>query len=406
METQGSLFDHATGIVTAVAGIAVLLGLIVWAVRKSVDPVRLVSRMVASLLVIPIFYVGHSASVPGFMVICALVAGGILAVLWTPYIAAAIAKPFGSLYDGGSAPPEPKPFYSTAEGKRRHGLYPEAVAAVQAELAKFPNDFSGQMMLAEIQAENLGDIRAAQETLQALLAQPGHDAKNIAFAMNRLADWHLKMDKDVEGAKQAIQNIVLLFPETEAAYQATQRLAHMDDPVSGEAGAKRFVVTEQTRNLGLEEGFEGFKPKAEDYEGQAAAMVKRLEAQPSDNEAREKLAILYGRHYKRMDLACEQIEQLLQQDGAPTSHRVRWLNLLADLHSTVAVDPSAARQALQRIIEAAPGSVEAEKATQRLLFIDRDLKNLKATPTFRIGNYEQNIGLKSPQYPSTDKSSE
>lgn len=406
MENHGSIFDHAGGLMTLGAAIAVFIWLIVYAVRHSEDPVRLVVRMVISLVVIPIFYVGHGVAIPGFMILCALVAGGILAVLWTPYISAAIAKPFGNLYDGGSAPPEPKPLYSVAEGKRRHGLYPEAIVAIQAELVKFPNDFTGQMMLAEIQAENLGDIVAAHKTLQILVGQPGHEAKNISFAMNRLADWHLKLDKDVEAAKQAIQWIIQLFPETEAAYQATQRLAHMDNPVSGEAEAKRFVVTEQTKYIGLEEGFEGFKPKAEDFEGQAAVLVKRLEEQPSDNEAREKLAILYARHYNRMDLACELIEQLLEQGGAPTSHRVRWLNLLADLQITIAADPPAARQALQRIIDAAPGTVEAEKAIQRLLFIDRDLKNLKATPRLRIGNYEQNIGLKTPHPHSANKPDE
>jgi tetratricopeptide (TPR) repeat protein len=403
MENQGSFFDYAMGLAVLVAGIGVLIWLIVLALRHSEDPIRLLTRMVLSLVAIPIIYVGYSSFMPGFIIICALVAGLILAIIWTPYITAAIAKPFTNLYDGGKVAAEPKPFYSIAEGRRNTGEYLEAITAIQAELAKFPNDFQGQMMLADIQAENLKDVGAAQETLQAMFNQPGHEANNVAFALNRLADWHLKLSKDAEAAKQAIEWIIQMFPGTEAAYQASQRLAHMDKLVSGEAGAQRFVVKEQTKYIALEEGFDGLKPAPEDFEASAADLVKRLEEQPSDNEAREQLAILYARKFNRMDLACELIEQMLAQSGAPTRHRVRWLNLLADLHVSVASDPMAARKALKRIIETYPGTVEAEKATQRLLFIDRDLKNLKARTTLRIGEYEQNIGLKNPKFPSTDK---
>jgi hypothetical protein len=70
----------------------------------------------------------------------------------------------------------------------------------------------------------------------------------------------------------------------------------------------------------------------------------------------------------------------------------------------VAADPFPARKALQRIIDTSPGTVEAEKAGKRLLFIERDLKNLKEGTTFTMGEYEQNIGLKNPKYPSTNKS--
>ncbi len=403
MENQGSFFDYAKGLAILLAGMGVLIWLIVYSLRHSEDPFRLLSRMVASLVALPIIYIGYISGIPGFIIICALVAGIILAIIWTPYITAAIATPFTNLYDGGKVAAEPKPFYSIAEGRRSTGEYQEAIAAIQAELANFPNDFQGQMMLADIQAENLKDVAAAQETLQAMLAQPGHDSKNVAFALNRLADWHLKIDKDAEAARQAIEWIIQMFPGTEAAYQASQRLAHMDKLVSGEHEAQRFVVKEQTKYIALEEGFDGMKPAPEDFEASAAALVKRLEEQPSDNEAREQLAILYARKFNRMDLACELIEQMLAQTGAPTRHRVRWLNLLADLQISVASDPMAARQALQRIIETYPGTVEAEKATQRLLFIDRDLKNLKARTTLRIGEYEQNIGLKNPKFPPTDK---
>jgi len=403
MENQASFLDYAIGLTFLGAVVAGILWLCVHALRNSEDPLRLVIHMLLSLIVIPILISGYGGGRDpiGFLLYGG-VAGLILAAIWAPHITAAIGKSVGSLYDGGNVPPEPGPFYSIAEGRRNAGEYSEAIEAIRAELAKFPTDFKGRMLLADIQAENLKDIVAAHETLQTLIAQPGHDSRNISFAMNRLADWHLKLDENVEVAKQAVQWIIDLFPGTEAAYQATQRLAHMDQLAPG-AKARRIVVTEQTRYIALEDGFDGLKPPPEDFEATAARLIKRLEAQPDDNEARELLAILYARHFQRMDLACELIEQMLAQSGAPTSHRVHWFNLMVDLYITVAADPGAARQALQRIIETSPGTAEAEKAGQRLLFIDRDLKNQKEGATLSLGEYEPYIGLKDPKHPSADK---
>jgi hypothetical protein len=398
MVNQTSMLDYWIDLIALVALIAGILWLMIDAVRKSDDPLRLAFYLLVSIIIVIMFISGYRSgrNVTGLPVL--------LVALWGSYLITAVGKAAGGIFDGGNIPAKPEPLYSIAEGRRNAGQYLEAIAAIQAELANFPTDFKGQMLLAEIQAENLRDIGAAQETIQALAAQPGHDSKNISFALNRLADWHLKLDKDVKAAKQAIQWIIELFPGTEAAYQATQRLAHMDKLVDGGGEPQRFVVKEQNRYIALEDGFDGLKPAPEDFEATAAKLVRRLEAQPDDNEARELLAILYARHFHRMDLACELIEQMLAQPGAPTSHRVHWLNLLADLHISVDVNPVSARQALQRIIETCPGTVDAEKANQRLLFIDRDLKNLKEGTTLRIGEYEQNIGLKNPKYPAADKS--
>lgn len=403
MDKQVSLFGYSVGSISLVAGIVVLMWLMARSVRRSEDPLKMVTRLLITLIVTPIIIGGFTAGNQIVFFLCMLVGGSVMAILWTPYITTAFARPFISLYNGGDFSAEPAPFYSIAEAKRKTGRYLEAIAALRGELAKFPNDFRGQMMIADIQAENLKDVEAARETLQAMLGQPGHDSKNVAYALNRLADWHLKLDKDVEAAKEAMEWILKKFPDTEAAYQASQRLAHMDQLIAGGGEAKRFVVTEQPKYLGLQDDFQGMKATPEDYDAQIASLVKRLELQPTDNEAREQLAILYARQSNRMDLACELIEQMISQSGVPTRHRVHWLNLLADLHVTVAADPVAARQTLQRIIDTAPGTVEADKARQRLLFVDRDLRNQKKSATVQMGEYEQRAGLKNPKFPRADK---
>jgi len=72
--------------------------------------------------------------------------------------------------------------YSIAQAKRNRGHYTEAVAEIRKQLAKFPGDFDGQLMLAAIEAENLNDLEGAAITIQRLCLQPGHGPRNIALA--------------------------------------------------------------------------------------------------------------------------------------------------------------------------------------------------------------------------------
>ena len=49
----------------------------------------------------------------------------------------------------------------------------------------------------------------------------------------------------------------------------------------------------------------------------AAAYVRHLEQHPLDMEAREKLAVLYAGHFKRLDLAASELEQMIAQPNQP-----------------------------------------------------------------------------------------
>src|ERR1051325_4867022 len=160
-------------------------------------------------------------------VIVALVGGLCLAALWRRSIASVFAKPFTALYDGGDAEIEPQPYYSVTEAKRKRGRYAEAVAEARKQLDRFPTDFTGQMMIAEIQAENLNDLPGAEVTIQRLCEQPGHAPRNIALALGTLADWHLKYGLDREAAQQDLEQIIARLPGTEFALSAEQRIAHL-----------------------------------------------------------------------------------------------------------------------------------------------------------------------------------
>src|SRR5208283_58375 len=107
-----------------------------------------------------------------------------------------ILKPFTALYDGGNEEPELKPYYSIAISKRKRGKFLEAVMEIRKQLARFPNDFEGVMLLAGLQTEDLKDLPGAEITLNHFCGQPDAPPKQVAAALNHLADWQLKLAQD------------------------------------------------------------------------------------------------------------------------------------------------------------------------------------------------------------------
>src|SRR5437879_3504208 len=94
---------------------------------------------------------------------------------------------------------------------------------------------------------------------------------------------------------------------------------------------KKFNVIPGAQNLGLMMEREKLKSVETDPEQAAAQYVKHLEKHPLDMEAREKLAILYADHYRRLDLATSELEQMIAQPNQPSRMVNHLLNLLADL---------------------------------------------------------------------------
>ena len=168
MERTGAFIR---GLVLLLVGI-IFVGVVAWRWLKGTqdDPTRLIVKWIISGLVIALLVFGIVPSIAGggagallipFIAVCGL----ILAIIWTPNITAFLARPFGDLIDGGSVEPDPEPLYSIAIAKRKQGKFLEAIAEVRKQLGKFPNDMTGQMMLAEIQAEDLNDLHGAQLTI-------------------------------------------------------------------------------------------------------------------------------------------------------------------------------------------------------------------------------------------------
>jgi tetratricopeptide (TPR) repeat protein len=326
-----------------------------------------------------------------------------LAIVWRHNLASLVAKPFASLYDGGNVPAEPRPAYSVALARQKRGLYAEAVAEIWKQLERFPTDFEGQMLLAQIQAENLQDLSAAENTVERLVAQPGHAPKNLVFALYSLADWQLKFGHDRDAAQRALQRVIDLLPDSEFSLGAAQRIGHLSETEMLLGGdPKKFIVAEGIQNVGLARNYEPVKLLEKGPAQMANEYVKHLEIHPLDTEAREQLAIIYLDHYGRLDLAADQLEQMIQQPNQPGRLVARWLNMLADLQLRGGCDYETVRQTLQRIVDRDPKVAAAETARHRIDRLKLELKAKETSQTVQLGSYEQNIGLKrgtGPRFP-------
>jgi len=372
-----------------------------WFLRRTEDPKLLIFKWVVSALVIAFWCWQAEAFKPtvinvyhlGITAICVVV----MIITWRRNIANLVAAPFGNLFDGGNVPIEPQPYYSVAEAKRNRGQYNEAVAEIRKQLERFPADYTGQLMLAEIQAEKLNDLPGAELTIQRICDQPGHAPRNIVYVLTTMADWYLKYNVDAESARRFLEQIIQRFPDTEFALTAQQRIAHLGsmDKLLDPHDRKRVVVTEGIKNLGLVTERKSVAEIAlAGQESSAADYVKHLQEFPMDFEVRERLASAYADQYQRLDLAADQLEQMIAAPGQPARKITHWLNLLADLQVRHGADLATVQQTLERILVQYPDTPAAHMARTRLGQLKLEIKGREKTSGLRMGTYEQNVGLK------------
>lgn len=391
--------------VAIVLAVVAIIGWLIWrSIKRSDDPPRILFKWIVTLVlvggfVLIIVFFGGPSYASAFTVPFLCVGLGVaMSLLWAPHLAANLAKPITSLFDGGDREPDPQPYYSAALARRNKGHYQEALQEVRKQLDRFPTDVTGQMLLAEIQAENLNDVPGAAITLQRFCHQPGHAPKNYAYALNLLADWQLKFHQDPAAAREALEQIIQRFPDTELAQLAAQRIAHLGSTGTLLSSHERPAISlpHGADNVGLLRDSASLKPEETSPADQATALVKHLEQHPLDNEAREKLALIYAEHYHRLDYAVGELEQLIAHPNQPARQVVHWLNLLADLHVKHAQDVVAAAAALQRIIDRFSGQAAADNAQRRLGCLKLELKGMEKTQAVKLGAYDQDVGLNPP----------
>lgn len=393
--------------ILSLIAIGAFIWLCIWTLKRSDDPPKLIFKWIFSLamlgimffVAVPMFHQGGGSAIIGLMV--GLIFGIAMTITWRHSIAELIANPIASLYDGGKTEIEPKPYYSIALAYRKRSRPFEAIVAVREQLAKFPNDYEGVMLLATIQAEDTKDLISAEMTLNAFCEWEEAPPKQIAAALTQLADWHIKILNDVESARMILQRIIEKFPDTDLSAAASQRLAHFgstEEILAAARNRKAVFVPEGVKSAGLRDTLQDLVPEEIDAEKLSADLTKHLESHPLDYEAREKLAIIYGRHYQRLDLAAEQLNQLIAQHVNSPKKTAHWLNLFADLQIRAGAEFEAVAPTLEKIIEMFPDLPVADLARSRLNYLKLEIKGKRDAPDHKkLGEYEQNIGLKYGQ---------
>jgi len=384
------------GLVMIASTLAGVGWLVMRMVKRAEDPPKFIFKLVLTLLLTGglLWYAstGVNLSIPFLCVLFGIV----MSILWAPHLGALLAKPLTSMFDGGDTEADPEPLYSIAISRRKLGKYADAIAHIRGQLDRFPNDVTGQMMLAEIQAEDLNDLPGAQIVIQKLCQQKGHPPAAISAALIRLADWQLKYWQDVDSARESLEQIRTLYPDSEFANVAAQRIAHLGTRAAREASLDRTAIELPIgpEDVGLLKGHMGVPAPVEDPAARAEEYIRHLEQHPLDMEIREKLAFIYAEHYQRVDYAVNELEQIIQQPGQSTRQIVRALSLMADIHIKFGDDYESARAALQRIIDSYPNVAAAEAARNRLSHLKLEMRAKQQSRSVSMGTYDQDIGLK------------
>jgi len=305
--------------------------------------------------------------------VISIVAGGLaFSGLWTPEISAHLISPLTDLLDGGNEPPDSKPVYSAARSKLKNGKPLEAIVAIREQLAKFPNDFEGVFLLAQIQAEDLNDLAGAEVTFNYFCDFPRTPDRQIIAALFQLAEWQIAKSADMTAGMATLQKIVARYPYTQFSLRAEKRIAELILSAADQPDRPSVSLPAGENPSGLGEPAEVTSNSEIEPGKLAAVYVQRLELNPQDTELREKLAVLYANHFQRLDLATLELEQLIQTPGATPRQIADWLNLLANCQIELGANVATVCATLEKIVERFPALPEADLARRRLACVNGD----------------------------------
>ena len=385
--------NHTWAIIQAIGSLLVVGGIGAWvlyrSLKKSEEPVRLAYRLVITVVLVVVacwVALGSGPYAPVFVLPFAVIVG----LLWAPSFGSMLASPLTGMFDGGREVFDHGPLYSVAQSLRKKDRYVEAEAELRQQLEKYPQDYAGQIMLAEVQAENLGNFSGARATIETILSQTNHQPANVADALNQLADWHLKFNSDSGEARLALERVQQILPDSPFAMMAAQRIARLvsTDEASAARNRAPVVMGIYEKDIGLRKIPLRLPPEVTDPETLVAECQLQLEKHPLDSATREQLALLYLEHQHKMDLAMNELEVLIGNPNFSLRERVRWLNLMATWQIIYAGDEEAARQSLQRIIQMSPHGAVADVARNRLDRLKNELRGRERSQKTSSGSDE------------------
>jgi hypothetical protein len=91
-----------------------------------------------------------------------------------------------------------------------------------------PDDIPAREELARLWADDLDQVQMGVEQLELLLAMPGAAPAKAAEWLGLLASWHLKFPQNQAAARNVLQRLLRLYPQSPQAFAAQRRLNVMD----------------------------------------------------------------------------------------------------------------------------------------------------------------------------------
>jgi len=259
------------------------------------------------------------------------------------------------------------PMYGRAIAKLKFGKYGEAELEIIRELERCEDDFQGWMMLAELYATQFNDLPEAEQTILDICEQPRTSASQISIALHRLADWYLKLGSDPDAARRALQMICDRLRGTHLARMAQLRINQLPkspEELLEQQGAAVIPLP------ALRDELDEPPPEATVSRARAREMatecVQRLNLDPNNIPAREKLARIFTEMLGQPDLGIEQIALLMNMPDQTELKRAEWLGTIAAWHIRYRNDAETGRVLLERIISEFPESPQALVARRRL----------------------------------------
>ena len=272
---------------------------------------------------------------------------------------------------------KPPPSYSRALGKIKFGKYGEAELAIIGELEKSETDFDGWMMLAELYAQQYHDLPEAEKTIYEVCSEPATTPSQISLALQRLADWYLKLGGDPGAARRVLEDLCARVTGTHLALMARQRLnqipasrAELDELQKPQT----FAMPALNDSLDDPRESESTPISREAALVTVNQLVEKLNQDPNDIIAREKLARVFAGHLEKFALAIEQIELLLGMPEQPERKVAEWLALQATWHIKLHGEGEQAKRILERLIREFPQSAQAFAAQRRLSLMNMSVK--------------------------------
>ena len=262
-------------------------------------------------------------------------------------------------------------------------------------LSEHPFDWDAREKLASLYSINCHDVKSAVRELDFLLEQDGQPKKKIVQWLNMKADFFVR-DRDLESAKEALNSIMELYPETSPAYLAEKRIALLKSELKREKN-KIYKVQKSdetdlkqvktpfnipTKVSTLASSLQKKDPAVlqdeekkvdHDWIEEMQQLDRHLMDHPTNWEARERLATIYAYEMGEIEAAIQQIEILLAQSKGKSTQIARWLNMEADFY-VFAKDEVSAKKALQRIAELDPLNPAIFAAEKRIACLKNEIR--------------------------------